>query len=243
MQEAWAGWGEGARRFLLPGQETDVIPGVRWGSPGHFNTPAYWSVRCQWEDCNPDYVTRASVMRETTFCLLGGFGIRYEVNVAAYERLEERGFFEGAPAEDEIREWLIEPLTVAGRPTRYRFPNQRAKRLAGICNTLSGQDFADLDGPRLRNKLLAIEGVGPKTASWIVRNCTGSDEVAILDVHLIRACQQMQVFPSALSLPRDYLELEARFIQFSDAIRVRPSVLDGVMWTEARRSRSLTVAR
>ena len=244
MQEAWAGWGDDARLILLPAREAEVMPGVPWGSPEHFNTPAYWAVRCQWTGENPDFVTRECIVRETAFCLLGGFGIRYEVNVAAYERLDERGFFNGAqPDESEIRNWLLEPLAVEGRLMRYRFPNQRAKRLAGICNTLAVDHLACLNAAQLREALLAIKGIGPKTASWIVRNCTGSDDVAILDVHLIRACQQMRVFPSVLSLPRDYLDLEALFLRFSGAIHVRPSVLDAVMWTEARKSRSLAAAR
>ena len=39
----------------------------------------------------------------------------------------------------------------------------------------------------LRDWLLAIPGIGPKTASWIVRNRTGSSAVAIIDVHILRA--------------------------------------------------------
>lgn len=75
---------------------------------------------------------------------------------------------------------------------------------------------------------------GPKTASWIVRNLRGSDEVAILDVHVIRACRAMNLFPDVVSLPRDYDGLEARFLSFADRIGVKPSLLDAVMWTEVR---------
>ena len=39
----------------------------------------------------------------------------------------------------------------------------------------------------LREFLLQLHGIGYKTASWIVRNFTGSDDVAIVDIHLRRA--------------------------------------------------------
>ena len=101
-----------------------------------------------------------------------------------------------------------------------------------------GVDCATLSVLDLRRKLLELEGVGPKTASWIVRNLLGTDEVAILDIHVLRACQAMQLFPDAVSLPRDYVPLEKRFLAFASAIAVRASILDMVMWVEMRRGRS-----
>lgn len=245
MQEAWAGYGDNARLVMLPAKHVEVIPGVPWGSPEFFNTPAYWAVRCLWETESPNYVTGSELLREVTFCLLGGFGIKYEVNLAAFERLDERGFFEPSGCSDEatIRSWLLEPLIVDGRKIRYRFPNQRASRLARMCKFFADHDLSGLGATDLREALLEIDGIGPKTASWIVRNCLGSDDVAIIDVHLIRACQQMQVFPEHFTLPKDYAALEERFLSFSRAISVKASVLDAVIWTEARKSRSLVTAR
>ena len=239
VQEAWAGHGVGARLVRLPARDAEVVPGVVWGSPEYFNTPAYWAVRCQWEEENPDYVAgNENLIREVAFCLLGGFGIRYEVNQAAFARLEGRGFFELQAAdidEPTIRSWLSEPLLVNGKRTRYRFPNQRARRLGRMLAFFELNDLSGLSASALRAKLMTIEGVGPKTASWIVRNCLGSDEVAIIDVHLIRACTIMRVFPDKFSLPRDYEALEARFLRFSKALNVRPSVLDAVIWSEIRK--------
>lgn len=246
MQEVWAGFGDTARLVTLPPTDDEVLPGVLWGSPEYFNTPAYWAVRCHWEEENPDFVSRNSLMRETTFCLLGGYGIRFEVNAAAYERFDQHGFFNAEPGtydENDLRRWLLDPLLVEGRRIRYRFPNQRARRIARMCKSLDALQAEDLSASELRGALMAIEGIGPKTASWIVRNCLGSDEVAIIDIHLIRACQQMALFPIKLILPRDYAELEDRFLRFSRAIDVRPSVLDAVMWSEVRKARSLTSDR
>ena len=242
FQEAWAGYGAGARLVRLPACDAEVMPGVAWGSPDIFNTPAYWAVRCQWEEENPDYSAGSDdLIREVTFCLLGGFGIRYEVNQAAFARLEMRGFFElqaGDVNEPTIRGWLSEALVVNGKRVGYRFPNQRAQRLARMLTFFELNDLSGLSVVALRAALMTIEGVGPKTASWIVRNCLGSDEVAIIDVHLIRACTVMRVFPKDFILPRDYGALEASFLRFSEALNVRPSVLDAVIWSEIRKTTS-----
>jgi thermostable 8-oxoguanine DNA glycosylase len=178
MQVAWAGHGETAQRVELPTSDSEVVPGVLWGAPDQFNTPAYWAVRCHWEEENPDYVTgNEDLFREITFCLLGGFGIKYEVNFAAFDRLDEKGFLDarsGSITEETIRSWLLEPLNVNGREVRYRFPNQRARRLARMYGKFQRDEFEGLDVTTLRSSLMSVEGIGPKTASWIIRNFLGS---------------------------------------------------------------------
>jgi thermostable 8-oxoguanine DNA glycosylase len=81
---------------------------------------------------------------------------------------------------------------------------------------------------------MGLPGIGPKTASWIVRNWTGTDEVAILDVHVLRAGQLMGLFPREIKLPRDYGRLEQIFLEFSKALNVRASLLDAIIWREMR---------
>lgn len=235
MQELWAGENSGIVR--IPDPDVEVVPGVAWGVAEVPNTPAYWAVRCRWENSNPDYVTKqATLAEETGFCLLGGYGIKYEVNAAAFDRLKAASVFDldVLVTEAEILALLKAPLQVSGRDQRYRFPNQRARRLAAMRDSLQKISLTGCDPHGMRQALLAIEGIGPKTASWIVRNVMGSDEVAIIDIHILRACTGMGVFPSDIRLPRDYEPLERRFIAFSNAIDVRPSVLDAVMWSEMR---------
>lgn len=237
MQLAWAGSGASACAVTIPDASEEVVPGVAWGTPEMLNTPAYWAVRCRWGDANPDYVSPdATLTEEAGFCLLGGYGIRYEVNAAAFERLKAHRVFDlDSPIDQEqILALLSEPLDVGGKSVRYRFPNQRARRLFAMREHLRGIIIDDFDPQGMRDALQRIEGIGPKTASWIVRNLLGSDEVAILDVHILRACTLMGVFPGNIRLPRDYRPLERRFIAFSEALNVRPSVLDAVMWSEMR---------
>jgi N-glycosylase/DNA lyase len=237
VQNVWVGTARTGSLVRIPDAGREVLPGVAWGMPDVPNTPAYWAVRCRWEDANPDYVTKkATLAEEAGFCLLGGYGIRYEVNVAAFDKLKSAGVFdlETAFAETEIAKLLKAPLDVDGRSVRYRFPNQRAERLVGMREQLGQISHDEQDSQKMRAALLLVAGIGPKTASWIVRNLLGSDDVAIIDIHILRACKLMGVFPSEIRLPRDYLPLERRFIDFSHAIDVRPSILDAVMWSEVR---------
>jgi thermostable 8-oxoguanine DNA glycosylase len=80
--------------------------------------------------------------------------------------------------------------------------------------------------------LLQLPGVGYKTASWIARNWLDADDVAILDIHIMRAGALGGFLDPRLSVQHDYLALEAQFLQFGRAIGVLPSELDAVMWIE-----------
>lgn len=238
MQSVWVGYGQGARLIALPDSDEEVVSGVRWGAPDYPGTPAYWAARCHWsEEATPSFACGAnSLIEEVGFCLLGGYSVTFEANLAAFEWLRTHGVFDLSVdvTESQIFGMLLQPLDVQGRPRRYRFPLQRAKRIAAMRRRMA-EASPDSASPRaLRDHLMSFQGIGPKTASWIVRNHLNSDDVAIIDVHVLRACRRMSLFPDEISLPRDYGALEERFLSFATAIKVRSSLLDAVMWTETR---------
>ncbi|MDR3488255.1 MAG: endonuclease III domain-containing protein [Bradyrhizobium sp.] len=205
--------------ITLPDSDEEVVNGVRWGTPDHLGTPAYWVVRCHWGgEGTPSFACGAnSLIEEIGFCLLGGYSVTFEANLAAFEWLRRHGAFDlsvDAP-ESQIRALLLHPLDIQGRPRRYRFPNQRATRIAAMRRRMAEMP-PDLRSSRaLRDYLMSFQGIGPKTASWIVRNHLGSDDVAIIDVHVLRACRRMNLFPDEISLPRDYGALEEKFLNFA----------------------------
>jgi thermostable 8-oxoguanine DNA glycosylase len=216
---------------------TEVVPGVAFGRPEWVPSPAFWLTLAAQEWTDDDrYVSRpgSPLLDDVAFCILGGFGISMEVNQAAFERLKEASALNPPSDARTIEDLLLEPLDVNGRPVRYRFPRQRAARLAEALHRLKGIPAGDLSPLDLRDALMELPGIGPKTASWIVRNWTGSDAVAILDVHVIRAGQIMGLFPKTVSLPRDYAVLERRFLDFAAALRVPASYLDALIWREMR---------
>lgn len=243
MQEVWVA----DRKVTLPAAEVEVVPGVLWGRADMLDTAAYWAIRCNIvSDPLEGFLSEGgSLIEEVGFCLLGGYGITAELNDAAFERLQSAGVFDldNGVSEEEILALLTTPLLVGRGFRRYRFPRQRARRISDMLETLRDVDASALTLSDLRRVLMSVNGIGPKTAAWIIRNHFDSDEVAIIDVHLIRACRKLGLFPERFSLPRDYSDLEARFLEFAVAISVRPAVLDAVIWTEMRESSQSGVLR
>lgn len=238
MQEYWVGVGESAQQVQLPSAEWEIMPGIKWGRAETPDTPAYWAIQCRLEE-NPlhGYINSSgNLVEEIGFCLLGGFGITAEINEAAFTRLRAEGVFdlEAIWAEKDIRGLLTQPLDVQGRMVRYRFPNQRAKRISNMRKRLCLSTFDGLSEEELLSALSKLDGIGPKTAAWIVRNHCASDKVAILDIHVIRACKRIGIFPEEIKLPRDYSKLQETFLDFADQLQIRASVLDAVMWKDMR---------
>ncbi|WP_428406857.1 hypothetical protein [Hyphococcus sp.] len=217
--------------------DDEILPGVRFGRQDELLTPAYWAMRCACADVEKiDFVNHhGSLAEEIGFCLLGGFGVTLEVATAFYERLRKKNVFQTGEnrSESDIFAMLAEPALVNGRPHKYRFPNQRARRISKAMQSLGELDF-DTDPISFRNQIQTLEGVGPKTASWITRNWFDTDEVAILDIHVLRAGWTISLFEKNCRLPKDYLALEKRFIAFAGELHVRASVLDAVMWSDMR---------
>lgn len=228
----------------LQDPDTEVIPGVKWGRPEWVPSAAYWAVMSDIERYEDAYVCCESSLKEQVgFCLLGGFGITAEMNHAAYDRLSAEGIF--APGRgsstEEIKALLREPIQVDGAARRYRFPNQRAERLSKALRAVEESPPSPAEPLRFRLELMAIPGIGPKTASWITRNWLGCDQVAILDIHIIRAGLLIGLFGAHQKVQRDYAAMEARFLAFANALEVRPSLLDAVMWRSMRKLRRAAV--
>ncbi len=189
-----------------------------------------------WELEEPDHFRLGrSLEEEVMACLLGGYGIPSEVGLAAYEVVREA--WHSRPSEvtrqDRLEAILSAPLHVGGRTVRYRFPAQKAGYLSAALASLPSLDRS-LHDTAFRDLLCGLRGIGPKTASWIVRNWRGSDEVAILDVHILRAGRALGLFADGLQVERHYALLERNFLDFVADLGVRASILDSVIWMAMR---------
>lgn len=220
----------------LPASEAEVLPGICWGAFDRLLTPAFWAGRA-WlaaqAGVSSEYRLGRSLKEEVAACLLGGYGIPAEVGLAAFQRVRASGLLD-APNEHGFAAELAIPVWVNGRPVRYRFARQKARYLAASLAALDGLRDADLADRELRDVLTGLPGIGLKTASWVTRNFRRSDEVAILDVHVCRACVCAGVFPEQPKPERDYRSLEACFLRFARALSVPAAVLDNVMWQTMR---------
>lgn len=223
----------------VPDADEHVIPGVRWGEPWTLFTPAYWLSQFWMHDLDKfvrsPYQARGSLAEEVVFCLLGGFGITAEQATAAFEACRKEKLI--STMETDPDTWtsvLLLPLSVNGKWQHYRFPNQKARFLSAAMKFLKEYPLEGISGLALRDSLLKIEGIGPKTAGWITRNYADADDVAILDIHLVRAGVLCGIFNPDERVEKDYHGMETRFIKFSQALGVRPAVLDCLIWDQMR---------
>ena len=239
MQQVIADFDGTFRTLDLPERNTLIWPGLKWGGFDEPLSPAFWASQA-WMAApadGRDYRLGDNLAEEVIYCVLGGHGMPAEVGLAAARRTCEALRRERCQtlSQSALERLLREPLAVNGRLVRYRFAAQRARYLAAILTGLKAIDDARLADSELRNALCALPGIGPKTASWVVRNRRASDCVAILDVHVVRACSIIGVFPHGADPARRYFDLEGRFLRFCDAVGARASAMDAAMWSTMRR--------
>ena len=221
----------------LPAPDTKLLGEIRWGSFDELLTPAYWKGQAWQHDELGTYrkpQLGRSLREEVAACLLGGYGMPAELGLAAYERLRRRGLLDGVPVRAEVENALMQPLLFRdGSRRRYRFPQQKALYLVAALERMVHFEppQSDLD---LRDSLVGLPGVGPKTASWVVRNHRDSDAVAIIDIHILRAGQHLGLFPQEWTPQHHYGRLESSFLKFARALGVRASLLDSLIWDYMR---------
>lgn len=227
---------EGVRELTLPAPDEDVLPGLRWGEPAEIFSPAFWAHQVWLFDLGgaPSYRLGDTLIEEVAACLLGGFGFRSEVGLAAFNALRGAGLLVPGSTQDRIERVLRMPLNVHGHAVRYRFPRQKAIYLANFLDAVRETPPPSCGGVALRDWLVRFKGIGMKTASWAVHNWLNSDDVAVIDIHIYRAGLLTGFFEPDFTVGRHYAELEQRFIAFSRAIKVPASDLDAVMWEQMR---------
>jgi N-glycosylase/DNA lyase len=218
----------------LPAAHELVMPNVPWGSIEIIGTPAHWAylVNCRKHEQRPIKSKLGnSLIEETAACLLGGHGIPAQVGLVAYETLKAKGAFNGEHInEDVLLDWLSQPLLINDKLVKYRFARQKSRYLANAIDFIRKHDMPLHSGKALRDLLLEIPGIGLKTASWIARNWLNSNDVAILDIHILRAGIIGKFMDSKLRVEKNYLELEKQFLNFTNAINIPASELDAEIW-------------
>ncbi len=229
--------GDALQSLPLPPASACVLPGIPWGAFDELLTPAFWRGQVWQHELLGTYRELRlgrTLVEELAACLLGGFGMRAELGLAAFSRLRARGLLVERPSAQRLEAALSEPFIIEGRPCGYRFPRQKARYLSACLRQLEEVDLGASDA-ELRDSLARLPGIGLKTASWIVRNHRGSNAVAIIDVHILRAGRSMGLFSEEQEPQRHYRELEAAFLKFADALEVPAATLDALMWDYMRR--------
>lgn len=216
--------------FTVNGHSWDVP----WGSYDVFGTAAFWidqTARGSYAERVAAQASSTEINIEIVFCLLGGFGVTAESASAAHKVVLDLLRTEPEPTAQMIEKLLRRPLP--GGYGRYRFPRQRAMRIAEALERVRS-DPPPTDPRAMRSYLLELHGVGPKTAAWIVRNVTGSADFAIIDIWLVRAMTWIGVFRPEWRVERHYDLFEDAFLQYAEHGNVKPAALDLCIWEEAR---------
>ncbi len=222
-----------------------LISGVNW-------LKSIWTAH-NWrfdDRINGKLPVASGLLDEFFFCLLGGYGITYEANLAAFLHLKSLGYLQQSWFNQAIdhealisttlsHTQLYSPLGFA-RSFRYRFPNVKARFLVAAANWLEQTLNWNLDQLKIcapfqaRDALITCPGLGYKTASWYLRNIGHGGNLAIVDVHIERIAKERALVPYGLTAQNDYLEIEARLLSACRMVPAPIEVLDLVLWHYSR---------
>ena len=192
----------------------------------------------------PALVKPSEIEDELLFCLLGGFGITYEHGRSAYSTIRQLSPFSRDWQDEglfnEISSVLMcpkfEPRKRDGSLRRYRFPKQKASAILKARHWFFNHDplydrLQQLSSPRERRKFLSqCPGVGFKTASWLLRNLGLGNELAIIDVHVLRALIMADRIPHDVRIPKDYEIAEVAFLAWCDELGAPSAAFDLFVW-------------
>jgi N-glycosylase/DNA lyase len=231
--------------YYLPHEESELLPGVKWGHYCQLYTPAFWKfmyLSSGIQDEQNFHRLTSTVIEEIVACLLGGFGMPAELGLAAFNRLQEKDLIEPGTSLAKIKRALSKPFLFSdGSRKQYRFYNQKSKY---VFNFLQRDDLDSIpvdDDLEFRNWLLTIGGIGPKTASWVTRNWLQSENVAILDIHVLRAGIIAGIFDIEHDVSSEYFTLETSYLSFCKALDVLPSNMDAIIWNYMKKTNKLAL--
>jgi len=138
-------------------------------------------------------------------------------------------------SENQIRPYL----------NAVRFADNKTKYLIEVRNKLMKNGKLNLkeirqlkeDPVKLREWLVEnIKGYGMKEASHFIRNIgLSKNQLAILDVHILRTLKEFGVIDENTSTPstkKKYLEIEAKMKDFSKELGIQLDELDIALWSK-----------
>lgn len=200
---------------------------------------------------------------ELVSCILGS-RVKFEISVLAAERLEQSGLLEPGTHQDNYDSYEAKiyqvlmgasetDLTRANHRVKYPFPRLRANHIRRSAENVYGQNQSlqillksSASASEARNRLTAvIVGCGPKQASLFLRNVGFSDNVAILDVHVLRYMMLLGLASKSeigVQKIRQYITLENILQEYAKKMKTKLSVLDTAIWVVMRvHNREVTV--
>lgn len=233
---------------FIPDPHVKIFENITWGRFDEFFTPAFWSAQTWFFELQKDtalnYTLGNTFKEEVIACLLGGHGIPSEIGIAKFNQFIENQIFSKSNISlKEIENIMCEPMLLNGKLVQYRFAKQKAKYIHDAFFKIDSINEKEKSDIELRNFLLTINGIGHKTASWIVRNFRDSNNVAIIDIHLYRAGLLLGIFNANEKIDKHYLKMEEKFLLFCQKLEIQASKLDAVIWRVMKKINTFALSK
>lgn len=215
----------------------NIPTSINWLDAGKRFTKSYWEVQYHLDDNSQSkYKLGANLKEEVVACLLGGYGLKAELGLLAFHRIKNLRLIRPDVSLKELEDAIGAPFKWKGKEVHYRFSRQKSKYIYWFLHSADIEELEGLCGCTLRDRLLSIKGIGPKTASWIARNCGNCEDVAIVDIHIYRAGRIAGFIKPEWDMHKDYYKIEAGFLDFCNSIHALPSKMDSIMWNQMKES-------
>lgn len=194
-------------------------------------------------------MTERELVHELLLCILGS-GVRYEVAISyataisSSDCLNKKHIINPEKIEKNVSCILngeVANYWGGKNYKRYRYPNVRASYISkSYCNIASqfGSLKLFLDSgcspSEIRREIVQkCSGIGPKQASHFLKNVGYTDELAILDRHIVKYMElsnRVNISVYQLSSLDKYEDIESQYISAVKDFKYPVAIVDQAMW-------------
>jgi len=169
------------------------------------------------------------VFSELCFCILTPQSSAHTCGCIIKKMQDSRILFSGTPG--QIRPYLKNARFYKNK-TKYLI---EARRMFSRNGRISIKNRLDIENIEQTREWLVknVKGIGYKEASHFLRNIGLGENLAILDIHILRKLKETGVIrdiPKTLTRKK-YLEIEKKLRGFSGKIKIPVSHLDLLFWS------------
>ncbi len=188
-----------------------------------------------------------SILRELIICILGS-GVRYELAAAYAEEISSIIKFNTKHCHNNLEDKFLSILSSPSickienkQYKKYRYPARGSRHISRSINNIRDKHNSiknllknRLDSKELRKEIIDLcPGIGPKQGSHFLKNIGYTEDVAVLDRHIVRyleASEKKTIHKESLSRLDHYELLEKRFQKATEKFSHSPSIVDQAMW-------------
>ena len=201
---------------------------------------------------NWEQISERNLWKELCFCILSA-NVNYELAISALQILWKNNFLDSewllsssqttAILQNELNCPQFYPRTKNGKTRKYRYPQKRSKALWDAARIIYSQGslkkilLNSHDSLSTRKYLYdTIPGLGIKEASHFLRNIGYSNDLAIIDIHVLSFLAKMNLisnFEGVLTLRRYYV-LEQILCDLTSFHNLELGLFDLAIWNYMR---------